>query len=247
MEMLLRVLDTKGTGRRTIHRQVPAQLDLGADELVVLLTLRDRGMGRTPITEPDPQNIRVDREVCFRVLHGAMCHQRRFAGTVALGKGFCGLGLEYRPFAAQAHRPLVLGIDHHRGPVVSHDLIELTISPDRRHRNDFRRAPVAAEDLITCDQGLYGAETRGCGHQRTDGTCFPMPGRHQQHQARAFALFHLAAEALQAPADVLVDPAGEVSGVDFLGKRQQAAPCQHPMGQLTARGVKRGDFELTIF
>ena len=42
--------------------------------------------------------------------------------------------------------------------------------------------------------------------------------RHEQHQARAPALLHVAAELLQAAADVLMDPPRLVAGVDLLGE-----------------------------
>jgi hypothetical protein len=59
-----------------------------------------------------------------------------------------------------------------------------------------------------------------------------VPRGHQQHQARAQALGHVVAEALQAPGDVLVHPARVIARVQPLGERDQAALAQHARGQL---------------
>ena len=50
---------------------------------------------------------------------------------------------------------------------------------------------------------------------------------YENHQTRGFALSDLAAEALESPTDVVVDPAGRVARVRQLGEVQKAAPRQN--------------------
>ena len=64
---------------------------------------------------------------------------------------------------------------------------------------------------------------------------------HQDHQARAQTFRHVVAELLQAPCDVLVDPAGVVARVQALHERQQPALGQHPGGDLDLRRLVGGE------
>jgi hypothetical protein len=58
----------------------------------------------------------------------------------------------------------------------------------------------------------------------------PAPWRHQEHQAGRQALLDVLAELLQAPADVFMDPSGQVVRVQALHERQKPALGQHPLG-----------------
>lgn len=59
-----------------------------------------------------------------------------------------------------------------------------------------------------------------------------VPRGHQQHQAGVLAGRHVRAELLQAPADVLVDPADQVFGINPQDERYQPTPGEYPAGQL---------------